>query len=190
MDTRLCNIGVVNINDALNYGFSGVLLRGSGLPWDLRDVYNTENGYDLINLTIPIGTKGDCYDRYLIRLFELRTSCSILNDACLYLINNFTNYDNKYDAKILPPSRSLMKKSMESLIHHFKFYTEGILLPAGFSYGVVEAPKGEFGVSLLSEGKAIPLRCHIRSPGFFHLQGLDCLMKNHMIADLTTIIGH
>lgn len=90
MDTRLCNIGVVNINDALNYGFSGVLLRGSGLPWDLRDVYNTENGYDLINLTIPIGTKGDCYDRYLIRLFELRTSCSILNDACLYLINNFT----------------------------------------------------------------------------------------------------
>lgn len=91
MDTRLCNIGVVNTNDALNYGFTGVLLRGSGFAWDLRDIYNKENGYDLFNLTIPIGTKGDCYDRYLIRLYELRTSCSLLNDASLFLINNFNN---------------------------------------------------------------------------------------------------
>ena len=186
---RLCNIGLVNTEDALNYGFTGVLLRGSGLAWDLRDVYSKENGYDLFNFTIPVGTKGDCYDRYLIRLYELRTSCALLNDASLFLTNNFNKYENKYDSKILPPSRSLMKKSMESLIHHFKFYTEGVILPSGFTYGVVEAPKGEFGVSVFSDGKAIPLRCNIRSPGFFHLQGLDCLMKNHMIADLTTIIG-
>ena len=186
---RLINIGLVNIKDALNYGFTGVMLRGSGLAWDLRDVSNENNGYDLFNLSIPIGTKGDCYDRYLIRLYEMRTSCKLLNDISLYFLSDSVNSSKLYDNKIMPPSRQMMKRSMESLIHHFKFYTEGIYLPSGFTYGYVEAPKGEFGVSIVSTGSNIPLRCNIRSPGFFHLQGLDCLMKNHLIADLTTIIG-
>lgn len=186
---RLVNIGLVNIKDALSYGFTGVLLRGSGLSWDLRDIDSDTNGYDLFNLNIPVGSVGDCYDRYLIRLFEMRSSCVLLNDACNFFLMRSGNYDTLYDHKLLPPSRFMMKNSMESLIHHFKFYTEGIFLPFGFSYGAVEAPKGEFGVSLVSLGDSLPLRCNIRAPGFFHLQGLDCLLKNHLIADLTTIIG-
>lgn len=186
---RLVNIGLVNIKDALSYGFTGVLLRGSGLSWDLRDIDCDTNGYDLFNLNIPVGSVGDCYDRYLIRLFEMRSSCILLNDACNFFLMRSGNYDTLYDHKLLPPSRFMMKNSMESLIHHFKFYTEGIFLPFGFSYGAVEAPKGEFGVSLVSLGDSLPLRCNIRAPGFFHLQGLDCLLKNHLIADLTTIIG-
>jgi len=186
---RLFKIGIVNMKDALNYGFTGVLLRGSGLAWDLREVEDMKNGYDLFNLNIPIGTVGDCYDRYLIRLYEMRTSCLILNDACSFFFNNTSNFTKLYDHKLMPPSRSMMKNSMESLIHHFKFYTEGIFLPSGFSYGSIEAPKGEFGVSIVSGGDSLPLRCNIRSPGFFHLQGLDCLLKNHLIADLTAIIG-
>jgi len=187
--SRLSNIGILNLKDALSFGFTGVMLRGSGLSWDLRDIDNNKNGYDLFNLTIPIGTIGDCYDRYLIRLYEMRSSCLILSDACCFFLNNDTNYFKSYDHKLMPPSRYMMKRSMESLIHHFKFYTEGIFLPYGFSYGAVEAPKGEFGVSIISIGDSHPLRCNIRSPGFFHLQGLDCLLKNHLIADLTTIIG-
>lgn len=186
---RLVNIGLVNIKDALSYGFTGVLLRGSGLSWDLRDIDCDKTGYDLFSFNIPVGTVGDCYDRYLIRLFEMRTSCILLNDACNFFLMRSDNYETLYDHKLLPPSRFMMKNSMESLIHHFKFYTEGIFLPFGFSYGAVEAPKGEFGVSLVSLGDNLPLRCNIRAPGFFHLQGLDCLLKNHLIADLTTIIG-
>jgi len=186
---RLYKIGIVNMKDALSYGFTGVLLRGSGLSWDLRQVEDKKNGYDLFNLNIPIGTVGDCYDRYLIRLYEMRTSCLLLNDACSFFFKNTDNFTKLYDHKLMPPSRAMMKNSMESLIHHFKFYTEGIFLPAGFSYGSIEAPKGEFGVSLVSGGDNLPLRCNIRSPGFFHLQGLDCLLKNHLIADLTAIIG-
>jgi NADH dehydrogenase (ubiquinone) Fe-S protein 2 len=186
---RLINIGIVNLKEALNYGFTGVMLRASGLPWDLRYIENLYNNYDLFNLNIPIGTKGDCFDRYLIRLYEMRMSCEILQDASAFFLTNSVNSNKIYDHKIMPPTRNFMKKSMEALIHHFKFYTEGIYLPSGFSYGSVEAPKGEFGVSILSIGQNLPLRCNIRSPGFFHLQGLDCLMKNHLIADLTTIIG-
>jgi NADH dehydrogenase (ubiquinone) Fe-S protein 2 len=186
---RLVNIGILTLKDALSYGFTGVLLRGSGLSWDLREINSESNGYDLFNLNIPIGTKGDCYDRYLIRLYEMRSSCLILNDACSFFFKNKSSYFNLYDHKLMPPSRKMMKRSMESLIHHFKFYTEGIYLPFGFSYGLVEAPKGEFGVSIVSIGDYKSLRCNIRAPGFFHLQGLDCLLKNHLIADLTTIIG-
>jgi len=186
---RLFNIGIINIKDALNFGFTGVLLRGSGVPWDLRNVDSKFNGYDLFHLNLPIGSVGDCYDRYLIRLYEMRSSCLFLNDACSFLLKNTNGYNKLYDHKLMPPSRKMMKKSMESLIHHFKYYTEGIFLPYGFTYGSVEAPKGEFGVSLLSLGDSLPLRCHIRAPGFFHLQGLECLLKNHLIADLTTIIG-
>jgi len=186
---RLYNIGIVNLKDAFSYGFTGVLLRGSGLAWDLRDVESNQNGYDLFNLTIPIGSVGDCYDRYLIRLYEMRSSCLLLNDACSFFFKDSDKFTKIYDHKLMPPSRNMMKNSMESLIHHFKFYTEGVFLPAGFSYGSIEAPKGEFGVSLISTDDSLPIRCSIRSPGFFHLQGLDCLLKSHLIADLTTIIG-
>jgi len=186
---RLVNIGVLNIKDALSYGFTGVLLRGSGLAWDLRDVDNKNSGYDLFNFIVPIGSVGDCYDRYLIRLFEMRSSCLLLNDACTFFLNNSAPYNKLYDHKLMPPSRYMMKNSMEALIHHFKYYTEGLFLPFGFSYGCIEAPKGEFGVSVVSHGDSLPVRCNIRAPGFFHLQGLDCLLKNHLIADLTTIIG-
>lgn len=186
---RLIDIGIVKLKDAIDYGFSGVMLRGSGLAWDLRKLDSFNNSYDLFNLTIPVGSKGDCYDRYLIRLYEMRFSCKLLQDVSCFFLTKSINTHKIYNNKLMPPSRLFMRKSMEGLIHHFKFYTEGIFLPAGFSYGFVEAPKGEFGVSILSNNKNLPLRCNIRSPGFFHLQGLDCLMKNHLIADLTTIIG-
>jgi len=186
---RLNNIGIIKLTDAINFGFSGVLLRGSGLAWDLRDIDDKTTGYDLFNLSIPIGFRGDCYDRFLIRLFEMRASCFLVNDVCRFFLKNQKEYKRNTSHKLVPPTRRMMKTSMESLIHHFKFYTEGIKLPAGFSYGCVEAPKGEFGISIISSDSSLPLRCNIRAPGFFHLQGLDCLMRNHLIADLTAIIG-
>jgi NADH dehydrogenase (ubiquinone) Fe-S protein 2 len=188
---RLINIGIVHLKDAIKLGFSGVMLRGSGSLWDIRLVQPYDL-YNFFNFYIPIGVFGDCYDRYLIRVEEMRESCYIILQACNILhILNITN-DNTFiidDFKIVPPSRALMKYSMEALIHHFKFYSEGFYISENFSYSIIEAPKGEFGVLLTSASTSRPYRCRIKSPGFFHLQGLDFMVKNLYLADLVTIIG-
>ena len=182
---RLVDIGVVSAEDALNWGFSGVMLRGSGVPWDIRKNEPYEV-YDSIDFSIPVGTNGDCYDRYLIRLEEMRQSLKIINQA----INNIPEGNIKTDdRKISPPSRGTMKQSMEPLIHHFKLYTEGYNVPAGDTYTATEAPKGEFGVYLVSNGTNRPYRCKLRAPGFAHLAALDYMAKGHMVADVVTIIG-
>ena len=188
---RLINIGIVNIKDALNFGFSGPMLRGTGLLWDLR-VFNTYDNYNYFKFFIPVGYNSDCYDRYLIRVEEMRESCYIIYQALNILHILKKANDNSYiinDFKIAPPSRALMKYNMEALIHHFKLYSEGFIVPFGESYSIVEAPKGEFGVFLVSNDTNKPYRCRIKSPGFFHLQGLDFMVKNLYLADLVTIIG-
>jgi len=188
---RLVNIGVVNKYEALDWGFSGVMLRGSGILWDLRIIEAYEN-YNLFNFSIPIGTYGDCFDRYLIRCEEMRESLNIMSQCLDYLVfwsnENVHDYMIK-DNKISPPARSFMKFSMESLIHHFKLYTEGFNIPTEKVYSVVEAPKGEFGVFLFSNNTNRPLRCRIKAPGFLHLQGLNFMSKNLYLADLVTVIG-
>lgn len=182
---RLVDIGIVSAEEALNYGFSGVLLRGSGIPWDLRKTQPYEI-YDRINFDIPVGTNGDCYDRYLIRVNEMRQSAHIINQC----LNNMPEGPIKVDNnKISVPSKLYMKQSMESLIHHFKLYTEGFSVLPGETYAAIEAPKGEFGVFLVSNGTNRPYRCKVRAPGVFHLQGLDFMSKGHMLADVVTIIG-
>jgi NADH dehydrogenase (ubiquinone) Fe-S protein 2 len=182
---RLVDIGVVSLEDAMAWGFSGVMLRGSGLEWDLRKSQPYEI-YDELNFDILAGTTGDCYDRYLIRLFEMKQSILII-EQCLDNIpfGPIKSSDNK----VTPPSRFDIKQSMESLIHHFKFYTNGINIPASETYTGTEAPKGEFGVYLVSNNSNKPYRCKIKAPGFAHLQGLDMMSKGHMIADVVTIIG-
>jgi NADH dehydrogenase (ubiquinone) Fe-S protein 2 len=182
---RLVDIGIVSLDKALNWGFSGVMLRGSGLAWDLRKTQSYDV-YDQLNFSIPVGTKGDCYDRYLIRVQEMRESLQIIHQCLNKMPTGFIKVD---DRKISPPSRALMKYSMESLIHHFKLYSEGYNVPAGETYVTIEAPKGEFGVFLVSNGTNRPYRCRIKAPGFLHLQGLDFMSKGHMIADVVTIIG-
>jgi NADH dehydrogenase (ubiquinone) Fe-S protein 2 len=182
---RLVDIGQVSAKDALDLGFSGVMLRGSGIPWDLRKTQPYEV-YDLLNFNIPIGTNGDCYDRYLIRIQEMRESLSIINQ-CLNKIPEGPIKIN--DFKITPPSRTQIKNSMEGLIHHFKYYSQGITIPQGETYVTIEAPKGEFGVYLVSDGSNKPYRCKIKAPGFVHLQALEQMSKGHMIADVVTIIG-
>ena len=182
---RLVDVGVVSAKDALDYGFSGVMLRGSGIPWDLRKTQPYEI-YDKIDFEIPQGTNGDCYDRYLIRIEEMRQSISIINQ----IINTIPKGEIKVDdKKIVNPSRLEIKNSMESLIHHFKYYTDGFSVPSGETYVTIEAPKGEFGVLLVSDGSNKPYRCKIKAPGFAHLQALDFMCKGHMIADVGTIIG-
>lgn len=182
---RLVDIGVVDLKDALDWGFSGVMLRGSGLPWDLRKTQPYEV-YDKMNFSVPVGTNGDCYDRYLIRIEEMKQSIQII----LQTLNNMPEGPIKIDDhKIINPSRTQMKQSMESLIHHFKYYSEGITVPEGEVYTTIEAPKGEFGVFLVSDGSNRPYRCKVKAPGFSHLQALDFMSKNHMIADVVTIIG-
>jgi len=182
---RLVDVGVVSAKDALDYGFSGVMLRGSGIPWDLRKTQPYEI-YDKIDFEIPQGTNGDCYDRYLIRIEEMRQSISIINQ----IINTIPKGEIKVDdKKIVNPSRLEIKNSMESLIHHFKYYTDGFNVPSGETYVTIEAPKGEFGVLLVSDGSNKPYRCKIKAPGFAHLQALDFMCKGHMIADVVTIIG-
>lgn len=182
---RLVDIGIVTLEQALNWGFTGVMLRGSGLAWDLRKS-QPYDVYDQLSFDIPVGTKGDCYDRYLIRVEEMRQSIRIINQCLNNIPQGFVKVD---DRKISPPARALMKYSMESLIHHFKLYSEGYSVPAGETYVSVEAPKGEFGVYLVSNGTNRPYRCRIKAPGFLHLQGLDFMAKGHMIADVVTIIG-
>ena len=182
---RLVDVGVVTAASALDWGFSGVMIRGSGLHWDLRKV-QPYDAYNAVDFQVPVGSCGDCYDRYLIRLEEMRQSIRIIMQ-CLNDMPNGMIKSN--DRKLNPPSRSQMKQSMESLIHHFKLYTEGFTVPAGETYTAVEAPKGEFGVYLVSNGSNRPYRCKIRAPGFAHLQGLDVMSRNHMLADVVTIIG-
>lgn len=182
---RLVDIGVVDYNTALNWGFSGVLLRGSGISWDLRK-NNPYEIYSKLDFKIPVGQNGDCYDRYLIRIQEMRESIHII-DQCLSYIP--TGPYKSLDNKLFSPSRKKMKHSMESLIHHFKLYSEGFSVPAGETYTAVEAPKGEFGVFLISNNTNKPYRCHIKAPGFLHLQGLHVMSKGHMLADVVTIIG-
>ena len=182
---RLVDIGVVSSNDACQWGFSGVMLRGSGIYWDLRKSQPYEV-YDRLKFDIPVGTNGDCYDRYLIRVFEMKESLKII-EQCLNLMP--TGYIKTNDFKISPPTRTDMKQSMEALIHHFKMYTQGVNIPVNETYIGTEAPKGEFGVYLISDNTNRPYRCKIKAPGFNHLQALDFMSKEHLIADVVTIIG-
>nr|YP_009327276.1 NADH dehydrogenase subunit 7 [Aphanomyces invadans]AOQ30649.1 NADH dehydrogenase subunit 7 [Aphanomyces invadans] len=182
---RLVNIGIVKAKDALDLGFSGVMLRGSGISWDLRKTQPYEI-YDKLDFTIPIGTNGDCYDRYLIRIEEMRQSINIILQTLNLMPSGIIKINDK---KIINPNRLNIKQSMESLIHHFKYYSENISINSGETYTVIEAPKGEFGVFLISDGSNKAYRCKIKSPGFPHLQALDFMCKNHMIADVVTIIG-
>jgi len=182
---RLINVGVVTSKEAVDWGFSGVLLRGSGINWDLRKQQPYEI-YEQLKFNIFTGTHGDCYDRYLIRIFEMRESLSIILQCLTAMPEGPVKGDDK---KTTPPSRSEFKTSMESLIHHFKYFTEGVIVPRGETYTATEAPKGEFGVYLLSNGTNRPYRCKIKAPGFGRLQGLDMMSKGHMIADVVTIIG-
>ena len=182
---RLVDIGVVSSKKAIDWGFSGVMLRGSGLPWDLRKTQPYEI-YSELDFLVPVGNSGDCYDRYVIRIEEMRQSLNILNQA-IKLIKEGPVKSTNY--KLNPPSRSEMKVSMEAVIHHFKLYTEGIILPFGETYTATEAPKGEFGVYLTSNNTEKPYRCKIKAPGFGHLQALNEMSKGHMIADVVTIIG-
>jgi NADH dehydrogenase (ubiquinone) Fe-S protein 2 len=182
---RLVDVGIVSGRDALAWGFSGVLLRGSGVPWDLRKDMPYEV-YSEIPFNVPVGQRGDCFDRYMCRVQEMRESLRII-DFC---INNMPPGEIKVDdRKVVPPPRAAMKSDMESLIHHFKYFTVGPKVPAGRTYTAVEAPKGEFGVFLVSDGTSKPYRCHLRAPGFAHLQGLNFMTKGHLIADVVTIIG-
>jgi NADH dehydrogenase (ubiquinone) Fe-S protein 2 len=182
---RLVDIGVVPYKKALEWGLSGVMLRGSGVSWDLRKTQPYEI-YSELDFSIPIGNSGDCYDRYLIRIEEMRQSLKIIQESISLIEEGPIKTTN---SKVSPPSRTLMKNSMEAVIHHFKFYTEGLVLPFGETYTATEAPKGEFGVYLVSNNTERPYRCKIKAPGFGHLQILNDMAKGHMIADVVTIIG-
>lgn len=182
---RLVDIGVVTAEKAVEWGFSGVMLRGSGIAWDIRKSEPYEV-YDKISFSVPVGNSGDCYDRYLVRVEEMRQSLRIISEAINMIKPGIIKTD---DYKYSPPSRIEMKNSMEAVIHHFKYYTEGFSLPYGETYTATEAPKGEFGVYLISNGTDKPYRCKIKAPGFGHLQALDDMSRGHMIADVVTIIG-
>jgi NADH dehydrogenase (ubiquinone) Fe-S protein 2 len=179
------DVGVVTADQALAWGFSGVMLRGSGVAWDLRRSQPYEV-YDRLAFDVPLGTRGDCYDRYLLRVEEMRQSLRLMVQCLNDLPEGLVKAE---DRKLCPPSRSQMKQSMESLIHHFKYFTQGVAVPASEVYVGVEAPKGEFGVYLVSDGSARPYRCKIRAPGFAHLQGLDMMSRHHLLADVVTMIG-
>jgi len=182
---RLVDIGVVSYSKAIEWGFSGVMLRGSGIPWDLRKTQPYEIYSDL-QFNIPVGNNGDCFDRYMIRVEEMRQSIKII-EQCLSRIEVGPIKSN--NLKLGASFRNEMKYSMEALIHHFKTFTEGIVLPHGETYTATEAPKGEFGIYLISNNTEKPYRCKIRAPGFAHLQALNDMSVGHMIADVVTIIG-
>jgi NADH-quinone oxidoreductase subunit D len=186
---RNVDIGVVSLDDAWRWGFSGVMVRGSGAAWDLRKAQPYEC-YSELEFDIPIGKNGDCYDRYLIRIEEMRQSTRIMKQ-CVELLNSSSGQGpvSTGDGKVVPPKREEMKRSMEALIHHFKLYTEGYHVPSGSVYAAVEAPKGEFGVYLVSDGTNKPYRCKIRAPGFAHLQAMDFICRGHMLADISAILG-
>ena len=186
---RLVDIGVISLEEAWNRAFSGVMVRGSGAAWDLRKAQPYEC-YAEMSFDVPVGKNGDCFDRYLIRMEEMRQSVSIMRQC----IAKLRSKDGQgpvmvTDHKISPPRRADMKRSMEALIHHFKLYTEGFHVPAGEVYAAVEAPKGEFGVYLIADGTNKPYKCKIRAPGFAHMSGMDYLSRGHMLADCCSVLG-
>jgi NADH-quinone oxidoreductase subunit D len=186
---RNVDIGIVSLKEAFEWGFSGVMVRGSGAAWDLRKSQPYEC-YSEFDFDIPVGKNGDCYDRYLIRMQEMRESVKIMKQCCTKLLSpEGQGPITAANSKVVPPKRAEMKRSMEALIHHFKLYTEGIHVPEGEVYACVEAPKGEFGVYLVSDGSNKPYRCKIRAPGFPHLAALDHMNRGHMLADVSAIIG-
>lgn len=182
---RLVNVGIISAEMAKRFGFSGVMLRGSGVNWDLRKNMPYEV-YSELDFQTVVGINGDCYDRYLCRVEEMRESLKIIKQC----INNMPSGDVRTNIKkVIPDTRSVMKNSMESVIHHFKYYTESFNVERNENYTVIETPKGEFGVYIISDGTNKPYRCKVRSTGFLHLQALDYMAKNHMLADVVTIIG-
>jgi NADH-quinone oxidoreductase subunit D len=186
---RNVDIGAIKLDDAWNWGFSGVMVRGSGAAWDLRKAQPYEC-YSELEFDIPVGKNGDCYDRYLIRMEEMRQSIRIMKQC----VERLERQDGQGPVsaeghKVVPPRRPEMKRSMEALIEHFKLYTEGFHVPAGQVYAAVEAPKGEFGVYLIADGTNRPYKCKIRAPSFAHLQAMDFLSRGHMLADVSAIIG-
>ena len=182
---RTVDIGKISASDAMDWGFSGPCIRGSGVPWDLRKS-QPYDVYDRMDFDIPIGKNGDCFDRYMVRMEEMRQSLRIMRQCLAEMPGGPVKTT---DRKISPPPRAEMKRSMEALIHHFKLYTEGYHVPAGETYTAVEAPKGEFGVYLVSDGTNKPYRCKIRAPGFAFLQALDFITRGHMLADVVANIG-
>ncbi|WP_296479129.1 NADH-quinone oxidoreductase subunit D [Roseinatronobacter sp.] len=185
---RNADIGIISEQDILDWGYSGVMVRGSGLAWDLRRAQPYEC-YDEFDFKVPVGKNGDCYDRYLCRMAEMRESVKIMQQAIVKLREPEGQGDILARGKITPPPRGEMKTSMEALIHHFKLYTEGFHVPAGEVYAAVEAPKGEFGVYLVADGSNRPYRAKIRAPGYLHLQSMDYVAKGHQLADVAAIIG-
>ena len=182
---RNVDIGIISAADAMAWAFSGVMLRGSGVAWDLRKA-QPYDGYEKYEFDVPVGKNGDCYDRYLCRLEEMRQSVLIIRQVLSSMPGGPVS---SIDRKVVPPSRGDMKNSMEALIHHFKLYTEGYKVPAGETYTAVEAPKGEFGVYLIADGTNKPYKCKIRAPGFAHLQATDFMAKGHMLADAVAVVG-
>ena len=182
---RTVDIGVVTPEECYDLGFSGPMLRGSGVPWDLRRAQPYEC-YDELQFEIPIGKNGDCFDRYLVRIEEMRQSLRIMEQCIERMPEGPVSVENN---KVTPPKRGEMKRSMEALIHHFKLYTEGYHVPPGETYTAVEAPKGEFGVYLVADGSNRPYKCKIRAPGFAHLQAMDYMSRGHMLADTVALIG-
>ncbi|PVF96101.1 putative NADH dehydrogenase 49K chain [Serendipita vermifera] len=182
---RTIGIGPVTAKQALDYGFTGVMLRGSGIPWDIRKAMPYDK-YAEVDFDVPVGTQGDCYDRYLCRVQEMRESLRIIGQCLNKMPPGAIKVD---DHKISPPPRAMMKESMESLIHHFKLFSEGYHVPPGETYSAIEAPKGEMGVYVVSDGSNRPYRVRIRAPGFAHLAGADFMMRNHFVADVVAIIG-
>ncbi|GAB5469042.1 MAG: NADH-quinone oxidoreductase subunit D [Rhodospirillales bacterium] len=182
---RTVDIGIVSAEDALDWGFSGPMIRASGVPWDLRRA-QPYDCYGELEFGVPVGKNGDCFDRYLVRIEEMRQSLVIIAQCLDRMPEGPVQTQNN---KVTPPTRGQMKQSMEALIHHFKLYTEGYHVPPGATYTAVEAPKGEFGVYLVSDGTNKPYKCHIRAPGFCHMAAMDFLCKGHMLADSVAILG-
>ncbi len=186
---RNVDIGIVSLEDCFKWGFSGVMVRGSGAAWDLRKSQPYEC-YSEMQFDIPIGKNGDNYDRYLIRMQEMRESVKIMKQCVNLLLSSAgAGAISSDDGKVVPPKRPEMKRSMEGMINHFKLYTEGYKVPAGEVYSAVEAPKGEFGVYLVSDGSNKPYRCRIRAPGFAHLQAMDFMCRGHQLADVSAVLG-
>ncbi len=182
---RNVDIAVVSKEDALKWGFSGPMIRGSGIPWDLRKS-QPYDVYDRMEFDVPVGTNFDCYDRFMVRVEEVRQSARIMKQCLQQMPEGPVA---SFDRKVVPPPRGEMKRSMEALIHHFKLYTEGFHVPAGEVYVATESPKGEFGVYLVADGSNKPYRCKIRPTAFSHLQAMDFMMKGHMLADTTAVLG-
>ncbi|MEM9898229.1 MAG: NADH-quinone oxidoreductase subunit D, partial [Pseudomonadota bacterium] len=185
---RNVDIGIVSRDQAFEWGFSGVMLRGTGVAWDLRKSQPYET-YPEYTFDIPVGKNSDCWDRYLLRMEEMKQSTSLMKQAIAKIREEGPGPVMTTDGKVAPPRRADMKQSMEALIHHFKLYTEGFKVPEGEVYAAVEAPKGEFGVYLVSDGSNRPYRCKIRAPGFAHLQAMDWMNRGHMLADVSAVLG-